>query len=97
MDPKVQIVVIIAVAVVVVLLFYRNHLSKFKLKASEKGIETELDTDKGKTQGKDEGIIISGNKQIGKDNKIKVSNIDKAKITENTQKGDQQEIDISGK
>jgi hypothetical protein len=97
MNPKVQIVLIIAAAVVIVLIIYKNRLSKFKLKANEKGVETELNADDGKTQGNNDGIVISGNKQIGKDNKIKVSSLNKAKIDKNTQKGDRQEIDVSGK
>ena len=99
MDPKVQIVLIIALAVVVVLIVFRRRLSKFIFKADSKGINAELNAMPPAAigQGKQEGIIISENKQIGRDNKIRVSKTDAVQITDNKQKGDGQEIDVSGK
>lgn len=101
MSDSVLIVLIIAVTILVVLLFFRRQLSNFIFKANREGVEAQLKTHKPEKSvpsggpavrpGKRPSVNISGNRQIGKRNKIKVER-DDADVSDNLQLGEDQEI-----
>lgn len=96
MSDTVLIVLIVAVTIVVVLWIFRKQISRFFIKAGKDGVEADLTTretpEPGATPAAGQSsTIISGNKQIGKKNKIEVGRSDAA-IKDNLQLGEGQEI-----
>jgi hypothetical protein len=98
MSDTVLIVLIIAVVVVVVLLIFRKQVSRFFIKASKDGVEADLTTREPAApsttaSGNPASVVISGNKQIGKEQKIDVARPDVA-VQDNLQLGYDQEIKV---
>jgi len=96
MSDTVLIVLIVAVAVIVVLLIFRKQVSRFFIKAGKEGVEADLTTREPAaiaetSTGSSPSVVISGNKQIGKENKIDVGRSDVA-VQDNLQLGEGQEI-----
>jgi hypothetical protein len=92
------IVLIIAVVVVVVLLIFRKQVSRFFIKASKEGLEADLTTREpaappATSLAGQPSVTISGNRQIGKEQKIDVGRPDVA-IQDNLQLGQDQEIKV---
>lgn len=97
MSDTVLIVLIVAVAVIVVLLIFRKQVSRFFIKAGKEGVEADLTTREpaapaGTPGGSPAGVVISGNKQIGKKNKIDVVGRSDVAMQDNLQLGEGQEI-----
>jgi hypothetical protein len=98
MSDTVLIVFIIAIAVVVVLVIFRKQVSRFFIKAGKEGLEADLETREPAsptttTAGSPASVVISGNKQIGKANKIDVAQSDVA-VDDNLQLGEGQQIKV---
>lgn len=98
MDNSVWIVLIVAVAVIVVLYMFRGALSKFFLKANRNGVEAGLETREMPSSGMPDTnsphkVNISGNKQIGAEQKINVAQSD-VNVSDNLQAGRKQSIDV---
>jgi hypothetical protein len=98
MSDTVLIVLIIAVVVIIVLVIFRKQVSRFFIKASKEGLEADLTTREPSpsstaTPGSPASVTISGNKQIGKEQKIDVGRPDVA-VQENLQLGQEQEIKV---
>lgn len=101
MNDTVLIVLIIAIVVVVILVLYRDRLSRFFIKGNRDGIEAEMETRKpttvkiaeegASTTGSQATVVISGNKQVGKQNTIDVGR-DKVNVQDNVQLGQEQGI-----
>ena len=96
MSETVWIVLIIAIAVIVVLFMFRGALARFFLKASQDGFEAELETrEQGPTGSQagqsSAGTNISGNWQVGRQNKIDVGQPD-TNVSDNLQLGREQDI-----
>ena len=95
MSDTVLTVLIVAIAIIVVLFMFRERLRNFIFKANKDGVEANLETNQqDKTlgnQGRQPSVNISGNRQIGKGNRIDVgrSNVN---VEKNLQKGDDEEI-----
>jgi len=99
MSDQVLIVLIVAAAIVIVLYLFRDRLKKFTIKGSQDNLEANLEAYKDTAQnepgaaGQSYGVNISGNKQVGKDNKIKVAQ-SSVNVSDNTQMGQGQEIRV---
>ncbi len=99
MSDTVLIVLIVAVTIVVVLWIFRKQISRFFIKAGKDGVEADLTTREPVAppttppQTGSSGVVISGNKQIGKDQKIDVGRSEVA-VQDNLQLGERQEIKV---
>lgn len=95
MDATVWIALIIAVAVIIVLYMFRRDLRKFFLKAGSDGVEAGIETRESQTanSGASHSVNISGNKQIGTDQKISIQQSD-VNISDNVQAGHKQKIEV---
>ena len=103
MSDSVWIVLIIAVVVLVALFIFRRQLSSFFLKASKEGLEAKLETREpaartssaeptGETGGR-ASVNISGSRQVGRRNKMRVGRPD-VNISDVDQFGTDQEIEV---
>lgn len=104
MSDTVIIALIIAVVILAALIIFRKQLSRFFFKAGKDGIETGLETRAGSSAagaaapppaaaGEHTSVTISGNRQIGKEQKIDVGRSDVA-VTDNFQLGEGQQITV---
>lgn len=100
MSDTVLIVLIVTIAVIVVLLIFRKQVSRFFIKASKEGVEADLTTREpvpaatSTTSSETRpSVVISGNKQIGKEQEIDVGRADVA-VKDNLQLGEGQEIKV---
>lgn len=97
MSDNVWIVLIVALTVIVVLFLFRRQLSSFFLRAGKDGLETRLETrdtpGNAPGDGSDASVNISGTRQIGRKNKIRVSRPD-VNISQVDQIGSEQQIDV---
>lgn len=98
MSDTVLIVLIITIAVIVVLWIFRKQVSRFFIKAGKEGLEADLTTREPSSgapanSGGRPGVVISGNKQLGKKNTIDVAQPDVA-IEDNLQVGEEQQINV---
>jgi FtsZ-interacting cell division protein ZipA len=103
MSDTVIIVLIVAIAVIIVLVLFRNQLKRFGIRADEKGIQAELETQDrsegssatGQPPGtqKRAGVRISGTTQAGRDNVVEVSR-DDVEIENVKQLGESQQIRV---
>lgn len=101
MSNSAQIAMIVAVAVVIVLYLFRRQLSKFMLKFTKDGLETELTTHTpdapkpalASPPAASRPVVIKGNIQEGADHVIDVRRGD-VEVIENLQEGDRQEISV---
>ncbi len=94
MSDPVLIVLIIAVAVIVVLVLFRKQLSRFFIKAGREGVEADLTTREPASTTPPAGrpgTVITGNRQIGRKNKIDVGRTHAA-VQDNLQLGEGQEL-----
>jgi hypothetical protein len=98
MSDSVLITLIIALGIVVILFMFRRQLQEFFFKANKDGVEARLRTQKmsGTAQpkskaGKEHEVNISGNKQIGRGNKIDVG-VNDTNVSDNEQVGQDQRI-----
>jgi hypothetical protein len=101
MNDAIWIALIIAGAIIVVLYMFRGVLARFFFKAGHEGVEASLET-RDQTTGSATasptpppraGVNISGNQQIGRENKIEVGRQD-VNVSDNTQLGEKQEIKV---
>ena len=73
MSDTVLITLIVAATVIILLFMFRRQLSRFGIKANKEGIEAELETrDPSAMPDRQDGVIISGAKQFGKEQVIDV-------------------------
>jgi hypothetical protein len=103
MSDTVIIILVIVIGIVVVLFMFRDRLKRFSIKGSKDEVEANLETYKENQQpasadavGKPSqsyGVNISGNKQVGKGNKIDVAQ-KKVNVSYNVQLGQGNKIDV---
>ena len=100
MTAEVWITLIIAATVVVVLALYRGRLARFVFKASDEGVEAELDaqeTDGGAaapgSPGSRPSVVIRGTRQSGRKHKISVRKPD-VEVSDVRQKGEEHQVEV---
>lgn len=93
MSDAVLVVIIVTVAVFLVLLLFQKRLRSFLFRADRDGIEAQLKVDKTapKQKSSKSGTTVSGNKLIGRGNKVgaRGKSVD---VSENILLGENQEL-----
>lgn len=101
MSDAVTITLIVATVVVILLFLFRSSLSSFFFRAGKDGVEGKLETrdpsdpdKRSDTAGAhNHRLEISGNRQMGKNNRIAVDADDVA-VRDNAQTGSDQTLDV---
>ena len=73
--------------VIVALFLLRNQIKRLVFKAGPDGVETDIETHETNSTAKPPSIRITGNKQIGKRNRIDVER-DDVEVADNVQRGE---------